>query len=113
MVPLAAEVLIPIPRPHLRRLRYGVDPGLELAKEVSRRTGLPVLGLLEATWWRPPQAGKQKMVRGEVVFRGRAPAPAGAVIVDDVVTTGGTLWIAWEAVGRPPLGALTATSAGV
>lgn len=113
LVPNGATVLIPVPRSHLRRLRYGVDPGLELAAELSRRTGLRMLGLLEPAWWRPPRAGKRRTARGRVGFIARAAAPAGAVLVDDVVTTGGTLLVAWEAIGRPPLGAVTATGAGV
>ena len=42
-VPGDAEMLVPVPRAQVRRLRYGVDPARVLADSLGEITGLPVV----------------------------------------------------------------------
>jgi len=109
-LPAGAAALVPVPRARLRLWRYGVDPALELARAVGRVTGLPVARALSPSWWHRRRAGAGGVARGMPRFRTRCPVPDGAVLVDDVVTTGSTLAAAAAALGRP-LPAVTATAA--
>jgi hypothetical protein len=77
---------------------------------VGRAAGLPVVCALAPAWWHRRRAGEAGAPRGRPRFRARRPAPPGAVLVDDVVTTGMTLGAAAEALGGVPR-ALTATAA--
>lgn len=108
-LPAGAATLVPVPRARLRLWRYGVDPALELARAVGRVSGLPVTRALSSSWWHRRRAGAGGIARGVPRFRARGPVPAGAVLVDDVVTTGSTLAAAANALGRP-LPAVTATA---
>lgn len=110
-LPPGTTCLVPVPRARLRVWRYGVDPALELARSLGRRTGLPVVRVLAPSWWHRRRAGPAGAARGVPRFYCRAAPPAGAVLVDDVLTTGTTLLSAAIALGRP-LGAVTATVAG-
>jgi len=83
--------IIPIPRVTARRWRYGIDPARDLAVALGRRTGVPVIHALRPQWWVPRRAGEPSARRAAPVFGQRASAPAGAVMIDDVVTTGTTL----------------------
>lgn len=112
-LPPGAVALVPVPRSAVRRLQLGVDPGLELARAVGRLTGLAVVPALARPVWRARHAGKRRDHRSPVRFRTRAPTPEGAVIVDDVVTTGATVAAAAVALGGATLASITATSAGV
>ena len=102
-----AWALIPVPRARLRHLRYGIDPARWLAVELSKRSGLPVVpGLGAGLWWRSHAASSHRRAPS---FVARGPVPAGAVLIDDVVTSGATLDAAAAATGVSR--ALTATAA--
>jgi predicted amidophosphoribosyltransferase len=102
---------VPVPRVWTRFVRYGVDPATLLARALAEATGGSVGALLRRPLHNPRRAGSQH----------RSPAPrfllrqvlqAKAVVVDDVLTTGGTVSEAIKAL-RPasiPL-VVTATSA--
>jgi len=93
MGPLAegSSALVPVPRARVRRWRYGVDPALELARRIAALTGVPVVRALAAGWWHPARAGPGERRRGVPRFRRMCSPPHGAVLVDDVLTTGATL----------------------
>lgn len=105
--PLAAAIVAVPPAPSRLRAR-GFDPAALIAGALAGRLGLPLVPCLERLD-STRQVGRD---RGERVFdppRVRARgAPAGALLVDDVLTTGATLRAcarALERAGPPPLGA--------
>jgi len=105
-----ASALVPVPRAVLRRWRHGIDPADELARTVALRLAVPVVRALAGELWHPRRAGTVGRRRGSPTFRRRGPIPPGAVLVDDVVTTGTTLAAARRALGHP-LPAIVATVA--
>ncbi len=108
VVPGEARCLIPVPRVLVRMWRYGIDPAAALCAALSHRTGLPVARMLTRPVWWAGRAGPAESVRGSPAFRSRGHAPRGAVLVDDVLTTGATLCAA--AAALPGVGlAVTAT----
>jgi predicted amidophosphoribosyltransferase len=110
VLPLDTSILVPVPRVRLRHLGYGVDPGVALATAIGRRAGLAVDDGLAPAMWARRRAGPTGRRRGLQRFRLRRPVPAGAVLVDDVVTTGSTLGAAARVTGATR--AVTATSSG-
>jgi ComF family protein len=93
-------VLVPVPLHPSRRRRRGFNQARLLAEAMSRRTGLEVWDRLSRSGAPRTQVGRGRRERragpaGAVHTRGRAEgagaAPARAVLVDDVATTGGTL----------------------
>ena len=110
-LPATATALVPVPRARVRRVRYGVDPAIELARQVRMATGLEIVHAIGAPLWWPSHAGSDRASRQPPVFRRLRTAPVGSVLVDDVVTTGSTLAAASELSGL--VTAITATRAEV
>lgn len=108
-LPGDAAVLVPIPRSRWRAIRFGVDPGLELAMQLSRATGLPVTSALAPPLVARHNAGRSLPDRHAPGLRASGLVDAGAVLVDDVVTTGVTLTTAISLLGDTVRGAVTAT----
>jgi len=108
-VPSATQLLVPIPRVFARRVKYGVDPALSIAKALERRTGLPVASALRAPLWAPRSAGRALDHRQDKQFWARRPVQHW-LLIDDVVTSGSTLWTAARALSGKGHGAVTATA---
>lgn len=110
LLPADGSALVPVPRVVLRAVMLGVDPAGALAEALGRRSGLPVVPALAPTLVGRRNAGRRPGDRRPPSFRLVAPLPPGAVLVDDVVTTGMSLSAAASAVGATAL-AVTATAA--
>ena len=95
--PLPVEMIVPVPL-HARRLRSrGYNQAALLARELGKRSGLPVnTGLLIRTINTPQQVGtadreqRRSNVSGSFQCVGRADGLS-VLLVDDVATTGSTL----------------------
>ena len=111
-VPLDATAIVPVPRSLARRIRYGVDQTAVLAELVAAEHGVPVVRAVHAPLWWRRRAGSARANRGPVGFRLLRPVPAGAVILDDVLTTGSTLASVTGLVAHRRFVLVTATAAG-
>lgn len=99
LLPPGTVALVPVPRVLARRWRYGVDPAFEIARSLSTVTGLPIVEALQAPLWVHRRAGGRGTRHGVPRFRSIRAVPPGAVLIDDVVTTGTTLVSAARATG--------------
>ena len=109
LVPHEAAALIPIPRTWWRTIRYGVDPAVFLADHLAELTGLPVVMSLRPAVYGRRHAGRVVSQRDAPVFGVSGDSPSGAVLVDDVLTTGITLETAAAALDGAVVAAVTAT----
>ncbi len=97
--------LVPVPVHAARRRQRGYNQAELLAIEMGRRTGLPVLDLLQRH--RPTvrqhglaRAARLHNLRGAMGLRAGARAPAVAILVDDILTTSATLEACAEVLRR-------------
>lgn len=104
--------LVPVRRVLWRTWKYGVDPGRELAGALAAITGLGLADVLQVPPWAPVHAGVRRERRRAVRFGSRPVPPGPLILVDDVLTTGATLWAARQAAGESAIYGVTATSAG-
>jgi competence protein ComFC len=91
---LLRGALVPVPLHPVRLRRRGFNQAAALAEAIARRTGLAPVDCLRRRGPGPPQVGRGRRARlagpsGSI--EARAPVPRVALVVDDVVTTGGTL----------------------
>lgn len=112
LVPANTEALIPVPRARLRRVRYGIDPAVELAGAISRRSGIPVERELVAPLWWPRHAAQARDGRTPPRFRALHARDYRAVLIDDVATSGTTLEAANGALGSDFRHGIVATAPG-
>lgn len=112
-IPDGATCVVPVPRSIVRRIRYGVDQTAMLASVVSAERGIPVVAAFHApVWWRR-RAGMGRGGRRPIAFGVRCALPPGAVLIDDVITTGSTIASIASLVPHGEFTAVTATAAGV
>lgn len=111
LLPGDASALVPVPRALARTIRYGIDPGRVLAREIARVAGLPVADVLRAPVVRRSQL-RERRADG-LTFRSAGCAPPNAVLVDDVLTTGATMTAAALACRGSVLRAVTLTRSQV
>ena len=95
---LLSGAIVPVPAAPLRRRRRGFDPAEAVATALAQRTGLPLVPCLARSEG-ARQVGRRRAERLADPPRTCAvsPAPAEAVLVDDVTTTGATLSACAEA----------------
>lgn len=106
---LPRATLVPVPRVLSRRLKYGVDPALCLAKALARHLDVEVLPALTAPIHARRRAGGDHR-RPSHAFRLSRRLPHRVVLVDDVVTTGATILAAISVLDRSRVVAVTAAN---
>jgi ComF family protein len=91
---LDVAALVPVPPHAARRRRRGYDQAELIAAALSPRAGLPVAACLERRGAAATQVGRGRAERLAGVagtIAAAADVPERALLVDDVLTTGGTL----------------------
>ena len=98
LVPRAADAITWIPATPARRRSRGFDQAAEIARCLSRSTGVPSTGLLDRARADDRQTGRTRDERQQgpdlVAKRG---VPSFVVLIDDVVTTGSSMRVAARA----------------
>ena len=87
------DAAVPVPLYWRRRLQRGFNQAELLARGLSRRTGIPVVGALGRVRPTPTQAGLSNTARRQNVakaFRSRSVQGRRILLIDDVMTTGAT-----------------------
>ncbi len=89
------DALVPVPLHRWRHARRGYNQAGEIARAVSRITGVPVRRLVARVRATSPQTGldaksRRRNLRGAFGVR-RVALPARVLVVDDVITTGETV----------------------
>jgi ComF family protein len=96
-----ADALVPVPSTRRRNRERGYDPAVLLADETGRLLGAPRRALLSRTRETPPQSTLPAALRRGNVEGAFASSPRARgrvlILVDDVVTTGATLFAAARA----------------
>jgi len=99
---LSGRVVTAVPSAPSRKRYRGFNPAGLVADGVAARLGLPCADLLECLGDPAPVKNLDRAQRlaGEARFRARAAVPPRVLLVDDVMTTGGTLLQARQALGE-------------
>ena len=112
-VPVGATSLVPVRRSLVRRVSFGIDQASFLARAISGIVGVPVADVLRPPVWWSQRAGAPRSERKSIGFVASSSLPDGAVLVDDVLTTGSTIASAGRAIGPTKFSSLVATAAGM
>lgn len=100
------QALVPVPLHRSRLRRRGYDQALELARPLARRLQVPLLAdALVRTRATPAQSeldapARRRNLHRAFGLRQGAALPAHVALVDDVMTTGATLWAAARTLRR-------------
>ncbi len=111
-VPPGATCLVPVRRSLVRRVTFGIDQATELAVRIGDLVDVRVLDVLRPPIWWSQRAGAPRAARTPIAFTATGAIPDGAVLVDDVFTTGATLVSAGRAISPAKHSFLVATVAG-
>lgn len=102
--------LVPVPPHPTRKRQRGFDPAALLARELARRTRLPLLAALGRsanTNTRQALSSRAARLRSDLGVTLRRQVAGPVTLVDDVVTTGATLRACGRALGTADLAAVT------
>jgi predicted amidophosphoribosyltransferase len=102
--------IIPVPRAWSRRLRFGIDPAREIGLRLADALDVPLWDCLSAPVHARRRAGGDHSLPAPG-FRARRSPGARFLLVDDVVTTGGTVRSAATTLGMGRLALVVAASA--
>lgn len=112
---LLAGALVPVPLHPVRAARRGFNQADLIARELSSRSGLPLLDCLQRLG--PPtrqvgrdRAGRARSIAGRIAVAPGTTQPHALVVVDDVITTGSTIAACAEALRRAGATHVTAVS---